>query len=920
MSFKIVKTTAPMRRTEHPPEGTATARRRRVATVLVTLLAALLCTVSRATTAVPASAVPTDTVRRVLTMLEAAAEDYREGVRDGAVVRPVELEESVGFIDEAQQRIAALSLAPDTASELRMLFGELHTAIDGKAPAERVAEALATVRERLAAATGVSPLAYAPATPSAARGQSLFADNCVTCHGEHGDGKGPSATQLHPPPANFTDPAFMRGETPYDFFHVVSLGKHNTAMPAWDSTLSVQDRWDLVAYLWTLAPGTAGLAEGQGVYLTQCASCHGARADGHGTFADVLVTAAGDLSHPPALAQRTDAELFAVTTDGRPGSPMPAFAHTLSADERWKAVAFLRALSLGGALPVAGSPGGSPGADGTRLAGLLRLLGREYAAAWSGDQLARPADYDEASALAAQAVRSADSFTAALESQAPDAARRLRADLGALVAAIHARASTAQVSSAVEALAALIQAQAPTVPGALAVGDQPRAVVDAGPVDAALAESARLVAVALDAYARGDGRATSALADAYLEFEPLEQRLGATAPGLKTTVEDHFMQLRQHLRLPNDEAAVHAAADSISTDFAAVRTALQPHTSPYALFLESATIILREGFEMVLVIGALLAYVVKSGNLPMRTAIYSGTVAGVVASLATAAVMGELLRLHPNSSDMLEGITMLLAAVMLFWVSYWLISKTEADRWQRYIRGKVQSAVSGRRNLALAGAAFLAVYREGFETVLFYQALYASAPAQSVTVTAGFIAGTVALAAVYVAFRRFQVQIPIQQFFFATGLLLYAMAAVFAGQGVHELQDAGIIGVTAVPWVPTIPLLGIFPSLQSLATQALFVSLLVYATAVALRRRHRAADAATPSPLVIELQALRQAIEAVREELNGLRGTTTPRATAPEIRTIEEHVTGVLLQVERLAGTLATPATAEPTGGVRNRH
>ena len=124
------------------------------------------------------------------------------------------------------------------------------------------------------------------------------------------------------------------------------------------------------------------------------------------------------------------------------------------------------------------------------------------------------------------------------------------------------------------------------------------------------------------------------------------------------------------------------------------------------------------------------------------------------------------------------------------------------------------------------------MYREGFETVLFYQALYASAPAQSVTVTAGFVAGAVALAVVYVAFRRFQVRIPIQQFFFVTGLLLYVMAAVFAGQGVHELQDAGVIGVTSVAWMPTIPLLGIFPSLESLGTQAVFVGLLLYATAV----------------------------------------------------------------------------------------
>ena len=111
--------------------------------------------------------------------------------------------------------------------------------------------------------------------------------------------------------------------------------------------------------------------------------------------------------------------------------------------------------------------------------------------------------------------------------------------------------------------------------------------------------------------------------------------------------------------------------------------------------------------------------------------------------------------------------------------------------------------MSNGRGVALASAAFLAVYREGFETVLFYQALYGSAAATPMTVTAGCIAGSMALRVVTVLVRRFQVQIPIRQFFFVTGLLLYAMAAIFAGLGVHELQDAGIIPVSMLVWEVT---------------------------------------------------------------------------------------------------------------------
>lgn len=747
------------------------------------MVLAAVCT----TPAAGAVPVPHDTLRRVLTMLGAAAEDYREGVRDGTVIRPIELAEAKSFIEEAQQRVEQLGLDAATAGEVRALLSSADAAIDSKAPAARVANILSALRERLATATGISAPVFPPATPSAARGQRLFEENCVSCHGEHGDGTGPKAAQLTPPAANFTDPEFMRGETPYDFFHVISLGKRNTAMPAWEGALTGQDRWDLVAYLWTLAPGTAGLAEGQGVYLTHCASCHGAGADGHAAFTDVLMKRTPDLSGPQALAQQTDAELFAKTTDGVSGSPMPGFARSVSADDRWKAVAFLRALSLGGVLPATGSSG-----NGARLAGAANDL------------------------------------------------------------------------------------------------------------EAALTESLRLVDAALAADNGGDATAAGMVADAYLEFEPVEKRLGATAPGLKTAVEDHFMQLRQSLRSPNHAAAVRGVSDLIRNDFAEVRAALRPQNSPYALFLESATIILREGFEMVLVIGALLAYVLKTGNTAMRRPIYAGTAVGVIASLATAAVMGEVLRLHPSSSDMLEGMTMLLAAVVLFWVSYWLISKAEADKWQRYIRGKVQSAVSSRRTLALAGVAFLAVYREGFETVLFYQALYASAATQSVTVTGGFVAGAVILAIVYLALRRFQVRIPIQQFFIVTGLLLYVMAAVFAGQGVHELQDAGVISMTAVSWLPTLPLLGVFPSLESLATQAVFVALLAYATAVTLRRR-RATDAADRPDLAAELRVLSGVVEAMRQELARLH-----TGGAPDVGVIETQVTGVLLQVERVAGQIGS--------------
>ncbi len=871
---------------------------------VATLLAAVaLLAAAQTHAAVPAAT--EDEVHRLLTMLAAVGEEYREGVHDGTVVRPLELEEATTFLQDAQRRFATVALTlPGGQADLTPLFTDAAAAIQQRRSTEDVGAKVAALRQQVIAATGVTEQVYPPAAPSAARGKALFAEYCVTCHGERGDGKGPSAKGLNPAPANFTDAGFMRSETPYDFYHVVSLGKGHTAMPAWDGVLSVQERWDVVSYLWTLVPGDAGIAEGQGVYLAHCASCHGATGNAQGSFASVLKSGAPDLSTPQALARKPDAELFAATTSGMAGTSMPAFARTMSDDERWKAVAFLRLLSHGG--PDAPTAAGSGGGDQVkRFVGLLRLLGNAYDHAWTGGQLTNAVEYDEATVLAGQVVAAADALAARVagadgRAQIRDAARTLKSQ-------VSERGATTLVSASIAQLGAVIDQHVAEL--------APPTVAPQNPADETLGESARLVDAAVAAYARGESKATSLAGDAYLQFEPLETRLGAVDPGLKGGIEEHFLRLRQTMRVAGNETEARTLAAAIHEQFAAARGALQPHTSPYALFLQSGTIILREGFEIVLVIGALLAYVAKAGNPAMQRSIYVGTGLGVVASLGTAFVMEEVLRHYPSSSDLLEGCTMLLAAAVLFFVSYWLVSKAEADKWQRYIRGKVHTAMSNGGIVALASAAFLAVYREGFETVLFYQALYASAPATPMIVTAGCIAGSIALLIVYVLFRRFQVQIPIRQFFFVTGLFLYAMAAIFAGQGVHELQDAGIIAVTPINGLPTIELLGIYPTVQSLALQTIFVVLLIYATAVTVRASRRAAAAGQDADVVSELRALRGAIDGLRAEMLAHRGNEAERQS--------DRLHGLLVQAEQLVGDLQPKPAANGRangGGRRNGH
>jgi high-affinity iron transporter len=234
--------------------------------------------------------------------------------------------------------------------------------------------------------------------------------------------------------------------------------------------------------------------------------------------------------------------------------------------------------------------------------------------------------------------------------------------------------------------------------------------------------------------------------------------------------------------------------------------------------------------------------------------------------------------------------------VVLFWVSYWIISKAEAERWQRYIRGKVEGALAAGSGTALAAAAFLAVYREGVETVLFYQALLGSAPAGDVAVGAGFAAGLGLLGVVYVLMARFGLKVPIQQFFVVTGAFLYAMAISFAGRGVHELQETGFIGTTPIAWVPTVEFFGLFPTLETLLAQGVFLACLAYAIWVTLRRR----TAADRHDLGVELHRLREQAETMRAEVAALR-TADVAATG---HGIGSRLDGLIIQVRELEAKL----------------
>ena len=354
--------------------------------------------------------------------------------------------------------------------------------------------------------------------------------------------------------------------------------------------------------------------------------------------------------------------------------------------------------------------------------------------------------------------------------------------------------------------------------------------------------------------ARAGARAAAAgqVLDAYLAFEGVEGRVRIADAGLASRAERRFAALREAAQAGEprlEPRYVELAATLDSSEAVLGRS----HTG-WGLLAESFLLIVREGFEAILIVAAIMAVVLRSGTAPQRRSVRWGVALALLASLATAALLDWLLAAGAAPREALEGGVMLVASAVLFYVSYWLVSKVEAATWQRFVREKIERAAASGRSLALASVAFLAVYREGFETVLFYKALYVTGGSGGAApITLGLASGVVVLVAVYIGIEKFGVRIPLRPFFAVTGATLLFMAFVFAGTGVKELQEGAIIPSTLVPGAPRSEFFGIYPTVQSLAVQGLIVASLVVAAVLWLvrsrgpeRSGEDASDGSTP--------------------------------------------------------------------------
>ncbi len=345
-----------------------------------------------------------------------------------------------------------------------------------------------------------------------------------------------------------------------------------------------------------------------------------------------------------------------------------------------------------------------------------------------------------------------------------------------------------------------------------------------GSTKQAIADIVRVLNLSIKAFKADEVEKSAEMAfDAYLSYETIETGLVTKDKELGLRLESSFGRLRAEIKRGADLDHVAKINQNIQTDLQEAQKILELKVGFTGLFLQSFSIIVREGFEAILIVAALIAFLVKSRNKEKVKIVYQGVTLGIIASFLTAYIIHEVLNISMAKQELLEGWIMLVAVVVLFWVSYWLLTKIETQKWQSYITGKMTQAITTGNVFALGMVAFLAVYREGFETVLFYKALYLYAGEISNGIIPGFLVGCVFLAVMFFLINKIGVKVPIKWFFGFTSVLLYFMAFTFMGKGIHELQMGEAVSLTAAEFAPEISWLGMYPTWETFIAQSLLL-------------------------------------------------------------------------------------------------
>lgn len=337
---------------------------------------------------------------------------------------------------------------------------------------------------------------------------------------------------------------------------------------------------------------------------------------------------------------------------------------------------------------------------------------------------------------------------------------------------------------------------------------------------------------------------------AYLDsYEYVEIPLRPIAPDFTLEVEYQFAELRNLIKEQADYDEVRGVVVAIERNLDESERLVtgSGEIAPAIAFSASFAIIFREGLEAVLILGAILTYLEASRNSRLKPYVYYGIIAAVVATGVTWLVASYVIEISGADRELIEAIAALSATAVLFYVSFWILNKIEHKKWMEFIKAKVWQATTTGGTMVFVMLAFFTVYREGFETVLFYQAMFGFAKYLESFVGLGFIIGLASLFAIYFVMRRLGRRLPLRVLFGLTMGIGAYLSIAFLGNAVRELQVLDIVPYTSM--IGTIPRLdinmatmtGIYPTLETVMAQIVLLSIYMSASAYVLILRPRKA-------------------------------------------------------------------------------
>ena len=321
--------------------------------------------------------------------------------------------------------------------------------------------------------------------------------------------------------------------------------------------------------------------------------------------------------------------------------------------------------------------------------------------------------------------------------------------------------------------------------------------------------------------------------------------MGYLSGARKTTVENAFYEYRRNVYSDKDNEMVKAHKDKLIAmlyhDAAELDGTLNEGESEdtaksavVATFISCFVLVLREGLEAILVIAAIIAYLVKTGKKKYIMSVYVGALGGILVSILLAFLFGVVAGAQSGiAQEVFEGIGMFVAVIVLFYVSNWMLSKSETEAWERYIHKKVEASVSTGNKWVLIFAAFIAVAREGAELILFFQGVPVHGTSGRNAMILAIVLSAIVLIAVFLVFRFLTVRLPLKPFFLVTSVLMYAMCFSFTGKGVSELQAAGVVNKTVIRWMGfEMGFLGIYATYESLIPQIVVLVVIIVISVV----------------------------------------------------------------------------------------